>query len=218
MKLLRFLLPLLCATAVLAGEPKPDAEGWITLFNGKDFTGFTSADGGPVKWSVEDGAMCGDKKLGDIWTTRQFGDFILEVEFKTTGNSGVFFRTSDPKDNVQTGIEIQVENPGGPDKHSVGAIYDLVPPSKNAAKKDAWNKYVITAKGPHITVVLNGEKINEMNLDHWTSAGKNPDGSDNKFSRAVSQFARSGHIGFQDHDHKVWYRNVRVKPLDLHKS
>lgn len=214
MKLTAFLLTALFSTTLFAEEAKPDADGWITLFNGRDFSGFTSADGGPVKWKVEDGAMCGDKKLGDIWTTRKFSDFVLEVEFKTTGNSGVFFRTSDPKDNVQTGIEIQVENPGGPDKHSVGAIYDLVPPTKNAAKKGEWNKYVITAKGPNITVILNGEKVNEMNLDLWTTPGKNPDGSDNKFQKAVANFARTGFIGFQDHDHKVWYRNVRVKPLN----
>jgi Domain of Unknown Function (DUF1080) len=157
--------------------------------------------------------MTGQKGSGDIWTKARYGDFVLELEFKTTGNSGVFFRTDNPKDNVQTGLEIQVENPGGPDKHSVGAIYDLVPPSKNAGKKDDWNKYVITAKGPHITVELNGEKVAEMDLDKWTEAGKNPDGSGNKYKRALKDWKREGHIGFQDHGHKVWYRNVRLKAL-----
>lgn len=213
MKLSRIFLALLFSSVAFAEDPKPGPGGWITLFDGKDLSNFTSADGGAVKWTLEDGAMCGDKKRGDIWSKLEFGDFVLEVEFKTTGNSGVYFRTSDPKDNIQTGIEVQVENPGGPDKHSVGALYDLVPPTKNAAKKDEWNQYVITAKGPIITVVLNGEKINEMNLDKWTEAGKNPDGSENKYRKAVRDFARSGKIGFQDHDHKVWYRNVRVKPL-----
>ena len=195
-------------TSVRAAE-----EEWTTLFNGRDLAGWMAADGGAPQWTVTDGALFGQDKTGDIWTKAVYGDFVLELDFKTTGNSGVFFRTSDPKNNVQTGIEIQVDNPGGPDKHSVGAIYDLVPPLKNIAKKGAWNHYVITAKGPEITVDLNGERINFINLDQWTEPKKNPDGSENKFDKAVKDFARAGHIGFQDHGNKVWYRNVRVKPL-----
>ena len=85
---------------------------------------------------------------GDIWTKDRYGDFVLELEFKTAGNSGVFIRTDNPKDNVQTGIEIQVDVPRGkPGKHSVGAIYDLVAPTKENAKKDDWNQLMITAKG-----------------------------------------------------------------------
>jgi hypothetical protein len=203
----------LFGAGVVADEVKPDAAGWVTLFNGKDLSGWTNADGGETKWGVEGGVMTGKGGSGDIWSKGRYGDFVLEVEFKTTGNSGVFFRTDKPKDNVQTGIEIQVENPGGPDKHSVGAIYDLVPPVKNAGKRDDWNKYVITVKGPSITVELNGEKVSVMDLDQWKEAGKNPDGSGNKYGKALKDFRREGHIGFQDHGHKVWYRNVRLKPL-----
>ena len=214
-------MALLTATALTGQDTtakKPDAttapaSDWVALFNGKDLTGWTDASGKPSKWAVADGTMTGQKGSGDIWTAARFGNFVLELEFKTTGNSGVFFRTDNPKDNVQTGIEIQVEQPGGPDKHSVGAIYDLVPPVKNAGKKDDWNKYVITAKGPTITVELNGEKVSEMDLDKWSEAGKNPDGSGNKYKKALKDWKREGHIGFQDHGHKVWYRNVRLKAL-----
>ena len=213
----------LAASAIIAQDAKTKAtdkslvasakEEWTTLFNGKDLAGWTDAGGGATKWAVEDGTMTGQKGSGDIWTKARYGNFVLEVEFKTTGNSGVFFRTDNPKDPVQTGIEIQVDNPGGPHKHSVGAIYDLVPPTKNAGKKDDWNKYVITANGANLTVELNGEKVAEMNLDKWTTASKNPDGSDNKYKKALKDWKREGHIGFQDHGHKVWYRNVRLKAL-----
>ena len=197
-----------------APTPAATAAGdWTVLFDGKDLSGWTDAAGKQTKWALEDGAMTGQKGSGDIWTKGRYGNFILEVEFKTTGNSGVFFRTDNRGDNVQTGLEIQVDNPGGPDKHSVGAIYDLVPPTKNVAKKDEWNKYVITVKGPAISVELNGEKVASMDLDLWKEAGKNPDGSANKFSRALKDWKREGHIGFQDHGHKVWYRNVRLKAL-----
>ena len=225
MKLPLILSLSLTATAVIIAQdakPKPAETAapaapakveWVQLFNGKDLTGWTDAAGGAPKWTVADGAMSGRKGSGDIWTKGRYANFILEVEFKTTGNSGVFFRTDNPKDNVQTGIEIQVDNPGGPDKHSVGAIYDLVAPVKNAGKKDEWNKYVITANGPNIVVQLNGERINEMNLDKWTEAGKNPDGSKNKYQKALKDWKREGHIGFQDHGNQVSYRNVRIAVL-----
>ncbi len=177
--------------------------------------GWMHAGGGTPgsNWNIEDGALVRKGKGGDIWTKERYGDFVLEVEFKTKGNSGVFIRTDDPKNNVQTGIEIQVDNPGGPDKHSVGALYDMKAPAKCTAKKEEWNKYVITCEGGKVTVELNGEKVNEMNADDWKDAGKNPDGTKNKYKKAVKDWKREGHIGFQDHGNEVAYRNVRIKPL-----
>ena len=99
-----------------------------SLFNGKDLTGWQDRNGKASKWEVVDGTIQGQKKTGDIWSKERFGDFVLSLEFKTTGNSGIFFRTDNPKSPVQTGIEVQVEKPNGPNKHSVGALYDLVPP------------------------------------------------------------------------------------------
>jgi hypothetical protein len=182
------------------------------LFNGKDLTGWQNRDGTASKWVVVDGTLRGKRKSGDIWSKERFGNFVLSLEFKTGGNSGVFFRTDNPKNPVQTGIEIQVNKPGGPNKHSVGAIYDLVAPKKNNSTDD-WNKMEITAKGSMISVKLNGEIISEMDLDKWTTPGKNPDGSKNKFKTALKDFKRDGHIGFQDHGAAVAYRNITIKKL-----
>ena len=33
-------------------------------------------------------------------------------------------------------------------------------------------------------------------------------------SRAIADFAREGYLGFQDHGHPVWYRNVKILPLE----
>jgi hypothetical protein len=118
---------------------------------------------------------------------------------------------------VQTGIEIQVGSlaPGRPlGKGSVGGIYDLVAPRTNALKPDDWNRYTITCEGPKISVVLNGQAVSEANLDQWTEARKSPDGTANKFTRAMKDFARSGLVGLQDHGTPVWYRNIRIKPLN----
>ncbi len=216
MKTMLRLLPalaLLGGAAVSAQTPAAKSGSWITLFDGKSLDGWTNRDGGPAKWEVTDGTMTGKQGSGDVWTKARFGDFVLELEFKTTGNSGVFFRTDDPKDPVQTGIEIQVDNPREPDRHSVGAIYDLVAPTKNAAKANEWNRLEVAVKGAKISVRLNGEKIAEMDLDKWTEAGKNPDGSPNKFKRALKDWKREGHIGFQDHGSNVSYRKVRIRSL-----
>jgi hypothetical protein len=202
----------LLATAVLAAPAT--ADDGKPLFNGTDLTGWTKPDGKPITggWIVKDGALVRNSPGGDIWTADRYGDFILELEFKTTGNSGVFIRTDKPRDNVQTGIEVQVDVPRGkPNRHSVGEIYDLVAPTKEPVKKDDWNRMTLTAKGNLLTVDLNGEKVAEMDLDRWTEGGKNPDGSKNKFRTSLKDFKREGHIGLQDHGAMVMYRNIRIK-------
>jgi hypothetical protein len=208
-------LPLLAFALLPSAAEDKKAEG-RALFNGTDFTGWQTAAGQPVTkgWVVKDGAMVRESAGGDIWTKERYGDFVLELEFKTSGNSGVFIRTDDPKNNVQTGIEVQVDVPASkPGRHSVGALYDLVAPTKDNTKKGEWNRMKITAKGNVITVEVNGEKVNEMDLDRWTEAGKNPDGTKNKFKTALKDFKREGHVGFQDHGAAVSYRNVRITPL-----
>jgi len=155
-----------------------------------------------------------------LWTKERYGDFVLELEFKipAQANSGIFLRTSDLKDPVYTGLEIQVANSFGKTDLSrggtAGALYDCVAPTRNTVLAPGeWNRARITCKGSRITVVLNGEAIVDADLDRWTEPQKNPDGSKNKFPKAMKDFARTGYIGLQDHGRPVWYRNVRIKPL-----
>lgn len=169
----------------------------------------------PKGWTIEDNALTLGKGGGYIWTKERFGDFVLDLEVLTTGNSGVFIRTDKLSDPVQTGIEVQVDNPSAkPGKHSFGAFYDLTAPKANPAKKGEWTRLVITAKGSQLKVEMNGELINSIDLDAYTDAGKNPDGSKNKFTTALKDFKRDGHIGFQDHGASVKYRNIKIRRLD----
>ena len=196
--------------AAAAHEP-----GWRELFNGHDLSGWTCP---PGSWTVEDGVLA-RVGGGDIWTQEQFGDFLLEVDFKLADetNSGIFFRTADIKDCVQTGIELQILDSHAktqPDKHDCGAIYDCLAPRKNAVYPPGkWNHAVLICRGSEIHANMNGEPIIAMNLDEWTEAGKNPDGTANKFRTAYKDMPRVGHIGFQDHDKPVWYENVRIRPV-----
>ncbi len=61
---------------------------------------------------------------------------------------------------------------------------------------------------------LNGQDIIDMDLDQWTEAGKNPQGTRNKFSTAYKDMPREGHLGFQYHGNPVWFKNLKIKSLD----
>jgi sugar phosphate isomerase/epimerase len=197
----------------VAGELKPT--GWRDLL-ADDLSNCIYKKG---SWAMEDGVLV-RKGGGDIWTKEAFGDFILDLEFKTAkkANSGVFVRTGDIADFVQTGIEVQILDYAGNDsaksRGACGAIYHCLAPKKDVVKKTGeWNRYTITCKANRIHVVLNGEQIIDMDLDLWTEAHKNPDGTKNKFRTAFKDMPREGHIGLQDHGDPVWFRNIKIKPL-----
>jgi len=56
-------------------------------------------------------------------------------------------------------------------------------------------------------------QIIDMDVDLWTEPHKNPDGTANKFNTAIKDMPRVGHIGLQDHDQPIWYRNIRIRAL-----
>ena len=202
-------------------------DGFTPLFNGRNLDGWIT--GSDNAWVVEDGVIGlrrefdgREHNLDYLWTREKYADFVLELEFKVPerANSGVFLRTSDLKNPVYTGLEVQVSNSHGRNKlltrgGTAGAIYDCVAPTENAVKEPGqWNRYRITCHDNIVRVELNGQPVVDMDLDRWTEPRKNPDGSPNKFSGPIKDFARSGHIGLQDHGRPVWYRNIRVKRLD----
>lgn len=218
------ILTMLTLAVLLAIVPAWTAEGFTPLFNGTDFTGWKSPS---PYWVIEDGVLLlenrTDGKMRNdyyLWTEEVFGDFILELEFKVPegrANSGVFIRTSDLSNPVQTGMEVQVGN-ASPDRPltrgSVGGLYNLVAPNRNVYKLGEWNHYRITCEGPNISIALNGEVVSEANLDLWTEPQQNPDGTRNKFKTPLKDFAREGHIGFQDHGSPASYRNIKIKRLN----
>ena len=198
-------------------RPRYDKEGWEILFDG---TSLDAWDQGRNGWEITDQReLYRARKAGDIWSKRRFCDFVLDLEFKVAKgtNSGVFIRTHSRRNWLHTGIEVQVldsagkENPG---RHDTGCVYDVKAPTKNTMRPAGeWNRYVITVDENTIVVELNGEKVNEMDLDRWTEAHKNPDGSRNKFKYAYRDMIREGFLALQDHGRPVWYRNIKIKLL-----
>ncbi len=207
-------------------NPQGKPGEWVNLFDGSGLDHWQSP-ASPETWVVENGVLSLVNRTDNdmrnenyLWTEEKFGDFIIELEYKVPAdraNSGVFIRTSDLQDPVQTGIEVQVGNPNPKDPlhyRTVGGMYELVGPRAQVHKKGEWNHYRITCKGPFISIMLNGKQVSEANLDNWTEPRKNPDGTENKFRRALKDFAREGYIGLQDHGQPASFRNIRIQRLD----
>lgn len=190
-------------------------DGWKTLFNGKDLSGFSQLNG-KAPFFVKDGCIVGKSVKGEpnsfLATTETFKDFILEFEVKcdTSLNSGVQFR-SESLPTYQNGRVHGYQCEIDPsDRAWSGGVYDEArrgwlaslennPEGQKAYKKHGWNKYRIEADGDMIRIWLNG--VNTANLyDNET-----PD----------------GFIAFQVHgigNSKPWqegkeiqWRNIRIK-------
>ncbi len=88
----------LIAIIAVSGATAFAGEGFTALFNGKDLTGWEQHSG-KAEYRVEDGAVVGKTVLGTgnsfLCTKEQYGDFVLEFEFKVAKdmNSGVQFRS-----------------------------------------------------------------------------------------------------------------------------
>jgi hypothetical protein len=218
----RRLFPLSLLAALLALSPARPAdkekdvpEGFTPLFDGKDLDGWKVFDGKKDAWGVEDG-MIVTKSGGGGWllTDKEYGDFEVRVDFKMSegGNSGVALRAP-LKGNVSySGMEIQLLDDVWHKKNLkdlkpvqyTGAIYGVVAPSKDALKPvGEWNTIDITAKGRQITIVLNGVKTVDANLDDYKASEKEHPGLKRE----------KGHLGLQSHSNRVEFRNVYVKEL-----
>lgn len=207
------------SSALVWGDMKTP-EGFVALFDGESMEGwFFRPPVAQTPWKVdpEKGTLGRVIRGGYIWTEKTYGDFELMLEYKLSRfcNSGVFFRAM-PEDPVQNGLEIQLIDswPGLRPKQDHGALYDAKAASSNPSKKHGeWNEMRIRVQGKEIKVWINGTQILEADLSEWTEAGMNPDGTENKYEKPLSEFPLEGHIGFQDHGHNVWFRNIFLKEL-----
>ncbi len=214
-----------CSVSIAADNELTNEErdaGWQLLFNGTDYTGWKCNNGKEIASDVVDHAMQPYESGGYIIIhDKQFGDFIFRCDVKMPEhcNSGIFFRVENPADPVNTGFETQIASGNGTSCHDFGAIYDLVPTTRNASKGSGqWDNVEIRCEGAKFSVKVNGELVCQMNADEFDQPGERAIDGDHKFklkgkSRAIKDFSRVGYLGFQDHGHPVWYKNVKVLPL-----
>ena len=200
------------------------ADGWTLLFDGETTDGWHNygADTISSHWQVEDGALTlTEAGGGDIVTAEPYGSFELKLEWKLVecGNSGLFFHVVPGHDGVwETGPEMQIlDNTCHPDAedptHRNGANYDLHAPSEDASNPAGqWNQIRLVVDGDHVQHYLNGTKVVDYRL--WTEAWREQVAS-SKFSDIDGYgTARTGHIALQDHSDRVWFRDIKLRPLD----
>jgi len=218
----------LLALVGMATAEENTEEGFVSIFNGKDLTGW---DGKPGWGRVDDGAITSDATPDKpctkcnylLWRGGEPSDFELRLEYRLTGgNSGIQFRSREIPDWDTRGYQADMEAgdqwSGCLFEHARGGVAmrgtkvvidpdgtrhvtEVANPAElqKKIKKDDWNEYRIIAKGNEITLVINGVVMAQA------------------VDRQEGKAARRGIIGLQVHPGppmKVQFRNVRIKEFD----
>jgi hypothetical protein len=179
----------------LSKQEKDD--GFVSLFDGKTLTGWKGSTDGYV---AENGSLvCQKKGGGNLFTTKELGDFIFRFEFKLEpgGNNGVSVR----------GHEIQILDDYAPKYKNLkacqyhGSIYCKVPAKRGHTKPAGeWNSQEIVCKGAQWKVSVNGAVIVDVDISKV-------EGLEAPAKRAKAP------LGFLGHGDRVEFRNLRVKEL-----
>jgi 3-keto-disaccharide hydrolase len=211
MKTIPALLAAALALSAAGAEP-----GFVSLFNGRSLDGWQIVGQKGPGYVVENGLLvCPEDGGGNLFTVKEYANFVLRFEFRLFegSNNGIGIRAPLTGDAAYAGMEIQILDDGAPRYQGKlrpaqyhGSIYDVIP-AKQGFKKPTgeWNSEEITAKGRLITVILNGTKIVDANLDsvHDPAVLKKHPG-----------LARTtGHIGLLGHGSRVEFRNFRIREL-----
>ena len=204
-----------CATlACLEQSTAHSADGfygaWVNLSEGNDLSKYWTTTG---NWKLEENVIRLEPRPGEkgwerydayLWLTdKEYKDFQAEFDYmlEKGGNSGFYFHVGDKKSPVARGIEVQISDSAGQDKltdHTSGGVIPGVPPTKNAAKPAGeWNRMSVSCKANKLTVELNGQKVNEVDLKR----------------DQLRDRPETGSVGFQDHALPIRLRNVKIKPI-----
>lgn len=215
-----FLITALLFCVLVAAGRKIQKEAWKPLFNGKDLKGWKQLNG-KANYAVQNGEIVGTTVFGEpnsfLVTEKNYGDFILELEFKvdSTMNSGIQFRSLS-KPDYQNGRVHGYQYEIDPSRRRwTGGIYDearrdwLYPLDLNAAAKPAfkqnqWNKVRIECVGNHIRTFINGVPAAYV-IDDVTPEGF--------IALQVHSIGKKEEEGKQ-----IRWRNIRIKTDDVQLS
>lgn len=202
-----FLAAAVLGLSLSQGTSARAQDDFKPLFNGKDLTGWITPDNKGL-WSVENGEIVGRTKEGELKKNEFLvlaapqTDFVLKAKAKILGgNSGIQVRSKRADDGAVAGPQVDIADGYFGvlyDERGTRGIIERYDPAKAEAlaKKADWNDFVITLKGNHLKVELNGTTI----LD-----------------RKDDQFPKTGHIALQVHagpPMEVRFKDVVLKKLD----
>ena len=177
----------------------------VSLFNGKDLTGWRKAN-----YVVEDAMIvC---KGGNLVTEKQYSNYVFEFEFllPSGANNGLGIHYPGSGDPAYTGMELQILDNSHKryaklkDYQYHGSLYTLHAAKRGHLKPiGEWNLQKVTVDGPLIKVELNGTEILNANLNEINKAKPKHKGAKR----------RSGHICFCGHGAPVKFRNITILEL-----
>jgi hypothetical protein len=190
-------------------------EGFASLFNGKDLSDWTGKN---HSYSVEDGCIVirPARSGGNLYTEKEYGDFIFRFEFKLTpgANNGLGIRAPLEGDAAYVGYELQILDNTAPVYADLqpyqyhGSVYGIIPALRGYLKPvGEWNYQEVYAKGDHIRITLNGTVILDGNLKEATQNGT----ADHRDHPGLGR--TRGHIGFLGHGSTLWFRHIRIREL-----
>ena len=194
------------------GAQEADDEEFISLFNGKDLTGWKIAKTGHGtggKWEVADGVITGTQDKpgngGLLLTEEKYGDFEAIVEINPDWNidSGLFLRSKEDGACYQLTVDYR---PGG----QVGTLYGEGIGGW-LAKNDDWEKHYKRDTWNTIRTIVRGQP---PRIEAWLNDEKIVDFQDDK-----ERLPREGYIALQIHGGGDWqgrvtrFKNIRLKPL-----
>lgn len=212
---------------------KEKKEGWVLLFNGKNFDGWRQCNGTamPANWTIDDNTMKvfpkgenGRPSGGDIiFADKKFKNFELSVDWKASkmANSGIFYdvREVPGKPIYYAAPEIQIlDNKDATDNkkanHLAGSLYDMLaadPATVNPVGE--WNTCDIKMDNGKVTVSMNGTEV--VHYTQWTPEWDEmvQNSKFKNFPGFTEGIAKEGYIGLQDHGYTVWFRNVKIREL-----
>src|SRR5256885_10133260 len=148
--------------------------GFAPLCDGNTVNGWKLVDKKGDGYGVTNGVIyCARGGGGNLFTAKDFGDFILRLDFKLEpgSNNGIGIRAPLEGDAAYAGMEIQVLDDLAPKHANIkpwqfnGSVYNIVPAKNGTPKVGDWNSYEITAKGRKIKVVLNGRTVVDTDLN-----------------------------------------------------
>jgi hypothetical protein len=216
-------------TAVNQLSPQEKKDGWTLLFDGKSLAGwrgYKAKDASETRWKVEDGLLTVQPNDGkdthgarDIISDATYDRFELSWEWRVAegGNSGLKYFVLEDMDSA-IGHEYQlIDDERHPDAkigphRQTAALYDVLQASNRPLKPAGqFNQSRIVSDGKTVEHWLNGTKVLQYELN---SPALREAIAKSKF-KDVARFGtlQKGHILLQDHGDRVWYRNVKIRPL-----
>lgn len=217
LKKLACLLSILSITLFSCTKTEKPAESqssetvneWVSLWDGQSFNNWKAAEN-PDAFTIDSGRIVVNGTRGHLFYTgpvadANFDDFEFKAEVYTlpNANSGIFFHTKYQEQSwPKHGYEAQVNATYNPDPRKTGSLYSVKDVMNDAPHVDEeWFTYHIIVKDKNITFKINDETVMEYT---------EPDDREGTIKLSSGTFALQAH----DPNSKVYYRNIRVKPLN----